>query len=104
MILTKEDPKNIIEKINNVTTMEIVAMNNNQTQFIIYVNGEYMDVFKGVPIIRGAKIIYDDTFSEEEVRTLIMPIGITVDDIPPTIMTFEDFLVSFTNQEVCTEN
>lgn len=105
MIFTKKDPKNIIAKINEVTTVEMIAMNDNQTQFVINVNGEYIDVFRGIPIIRGVKVIYDDTFNEEEVNTLIMPIGITVDDVPPTIIKFEDFLNNLTKEEyVCTKN
>lgn len=55
-----------------------------------------MDVFRFLPLVRGAKIIYDETYSDEEVQALIMPMGITVDDIPPTIMKFEDFLNNLT--------
>lgn len=92
MIFTKKDPKEIISKINKVATLEIVAMNNNETQYVIKINNEQFDIFRFLPLIRGQKIIYDETYSKEEIQTLIVPMGVTVDDVEPTIMSFDEFL------------
>lgn len=99
MIFTNKDPKEIISQLNEVTPLQIVGMNDNQTQFIITINDEYIDIFKGIPLIRGHKIIYDETFTEEDIEGIIKPMGICVDDVEPTIITFKEFLKGFTKEE-----
>ena len=99
MILTNKNPKEIISQLNEVTSLQIVGMNDNQTQFIITINDEYIDIFRGIPLIRGHKIIYDETFTEEDIEVIIKPMGIWIDDVKPTIIPFEEYLKGFTKED-----